>query len=106
MLNSTVLTSNGIFSLKDISLEKARELVKENKSNILNCIGHEATANTLSKLLGLEIQYERNTLEQEKGQLALVLKLNGRVPENTILTEEEMEKMGYTLKLLEKIADE
>lgn len=62
--------------------------------------------NTLSKLLGLEIQYERNTLEQEKGQLALVLKLNGRVPENTILTEEEMEKMGYTLKLLEKIADE
>lgn len=71
-----------------------------------NCIGHEATANTLSKLLGLEIQYERNTLEQEKGQLALVLKLNGRVPENTILTEEEMEKMGYTLKLLEKIADE
>lgn len=70
------------------------------------CIGHEATANTLSKLLGLEIQYERNTLEQEKGQLALVLKLNGRVPENTILTEEEMEKMGYSLKLLEKIADE
>lgn len=106
LLNSTVLTSNGIFSLKDISLEKARELVKENKSNILNCIGHEATANTLSKLLGLEIQYERNTLEQEKGQLALVLKLNGRVPENTILTEEEMEKIGYTLKLLEKIADE
>lgn len=57
LLNSTVLTSNGIFSLKDISLEKARELVKENKSNILNCIGHEPTANTLSKLLGLEIQY-------------------------------------------------
>jgi hypothetical protein len=106
LLNSTVLTSNGIFSLKDISLEKARELVKENKSNILNCIEHEATANTLSKLLGLEIQYERNTLKQEKGQLALVLKLNGRVPENTILTEEEMEKMGYSLKLLEKIADE
>lgn len=50
--------------------------------------------NTLSKLLGLEIQYERNTLEQEKGQLALALKLNGRVPENTILTEEEMEKWG------------
>lgn len=66
LLNSTVLTSNGIFSLKDISLEKARELVKENKNNILNCIGHEPTANTLSKLLGLEIQYERNTLEQEK----------------------------------------
>lgn len=102
-INSEILLG---LEKKDISLEKARELVKENKSNILNCIGHEATANTLSKLLGLEIQYERNTLEQEKGQLALVLKLNGRVPENTILTEEEMEKMGYTLKLLEKIADE
>ena len=47
LLNSTVLTSNGIFSLKDISLEKARELVKENKSNILNCIGHEPTANSI-----------------------------------------------------------
>lgn len=105
LLNSTVLTSNGSFKIKDITLEEARQLVQNNKNNILNCIGHEATANTLTKLLNLDIKYERNSLIQEKGQLALVLKLNGRVPENTILTEAEMENMGYTLKLLEKIED-
>ena len=46
LLNSTVLTNNGIFKLTDLSLEEARNLVLQNLDNLENCIGHQATALT------------------------------------------------------------
>ena len=103
LLNSTVLTSNGIFKLTDLSLQEARNLVLQNLDNLENCIGHQATALTLSNLLNIEVLPERSSLSQVKGQLAIVLKLNGRVNEGQILSQSEMEQMGYSLKLLEKL---
>ena len=103
LLNSTVLTSNGIFKLTDLSLQEARNLVLQNLDNLENCIGHQATALTLSNLLNIEVLPERSSLSQVKGQLAIVLKLNGRVNEGQILSQSEMEQMGYSLKLLERL---
>ena len=103
LLNSTVLTSNGIFKLTDLSLQEARNLVLQNLDNLENCIGHQATALTLSNLLNIEVLPERSSLSQVKGQLAIVLKLNGRVNEGQVLSQSEMEQMGYSLKLLEKL---
>ena len=103
LLNSTVLTSNGIFKLTDLSLQEARNLVLQNLDNLENCIGHEATALTLSNLLNIEVLPERASLSQVKGQLAIVLKLNGRPQKGQILSQLEMEQMGYSLKLLEKL---
>ena len=39
------------------------------------------------------------------GQKAIVLKMKGRVPEGKILSEAEMEEIGYSLKLMEKLED-
>ena len=77
LLNTTIATTNGTFRITDLSLEKARELAQANIGNFENGIGHKATADTLGKLLGIEINADR----------------------------EEMEKMGYSLKLMEKLDD-
>jgi len=37
---------------------------------------------------------------QEVGQQAIVLKINGRIPEGKILSLEDIEGIGYTLKLM------
>ena len=105
LLNTTIATTNGTFRITDLSLENARELAQANIGNFENGIGHKATADTLGKLLGIEINADRVAVVQEKGQLAIVLKLNGRVQEGQILSQEEMEKMGYSLKLMEKLDD-
>ena len=90
LLNSTVLTNNGIFKLTDLSLQEARNLVLQNLDNLENCIGHEATALTLSNLLNIEVLPERASLSQVKGQLAIVLKLNGRPQEGKILSQSNL----------------
>ena len=105
MLNTTIATTNGTFRITDLSLEQARQLAMENKDNILSAIGHEATAKVMTTLLGVEVPTNRIVFAQEKGQKAIVLKMNGRIPEGVVLTKEEMEKIGYSFKLMEKLED-
>ena len=103
VLNTSILTTEGTFTLKDITLEEARNLVKENE--ILSAVGHQSTADILTTLLETEVPMNRIQFAQEKGQKALVFKLNGRPEEGKILTAEEIEAIGYKFQLLTKISD-
>jgi hypothetical protein len=103
VLNTSILTTEGTFTLKDITLEEAKKLVKENE--ILSAVGHQSTADILTTLLETEIPMNRIQFAQETGQKALVFKLNGRPEEGKILTAEEIEAIGYKFQLLTKISD-
>lgn len=103
VLNTSILTTEGTFTLKDITLEEARNLVTENE--ILSAVGHQSTADILTTLLETEVPMNRIMFEQETGQKALVFKLNGRPEEGKILTAEEIHQIGFKFQLLTKIAD-
>lgn len=103
VLNTSILTTEGTFTLKDITLEEARNLVTENE--ILSAVGHQSTADILTTLLETEVPMNRIQFAQETGQKALVFKLNGRPEEGKILTAEEIEAIGYKFQLLTKISD-
>ena len=103
ILNTSILTTEGTFTLKDLTLEEAKNLVKEN--NILSAVGHQSTSSILTTLLETEILVNRIQFAQETGQKALVFKLNGRPEEGKILTVEDIEEIGYKFQLLIKISD-
>lgn len=103
ILNTSILTSEGTFTLKSISLSDAKNLISSN--DIFSAVGHQSTAEILTELLGVEIPVNRIQFEQEDGQQALVFKLNGRPPEGKILSKEEIETIGYKFQLLEKKGD-
>ena len=103
ILNTSILTTTGVFRLEDITLDKAKELIKENE--ILSAVGHQSTSDILTTLLETEIPMNRIQFAQETKQQALVFKLNGRPEEGKILTTEEIEAIGYKFQLLTKISD-
>ena len=100
ILNTSILTNTGTYELKDISLQEAQRLVQENE--ILSAVGHQSTAEILTTLLDTEIPMNRIQFAQETGQKALVFKLNGRPEEGKILSQEEIEAIGYKFQLLTK----
>ena len=100
ILNTSILTTTGVYELQDITLEQARELVRENE--ILSAVGHQSTADILTTLLGTEVPMNRILFEQETGQNALVFKLLGRPEEGKILTQQEIEEIGYKFQILIK----
>jgi len=97
VLNSGIVTADGRYVLETISLEEARRLVR---GRIVSFVGHQPTNDVLTRLLGVEIPYNRGLFTHEVGQVALIFKLNGRIPNGVQLSEQEIEKVGYSFKKL------
>jgi len=100
LFNGTVATTNGVYSIKDIDVEKAKEYV--NQYGFESAIGHSATAQVISNLLEQDVKVNRIQYHQVIGQIGIALKLNERPPEGNILTRDEMKEIGYSLKIIER----
>lgn len=101
ILNTPILTGEGIYKLSNITLEQAQKLVNENE--FISYIGHQATAEIISILLGTEVSMNRGQFKQEVGQKAIIFKLKSRLQEGQVLlTMQEIEKIGYEFQLLER----
>jgi len=101
LFNGPIITSNGLFRVGDISVEEAKALVEKN--GFISAIGHEAAASVLSAVLGVRAVMNRIQFHQAVGQKAVALKLRQRPPEGIVLDEDEMQIIGYSLKLIERL---
>ena len=101
LLNAAVLTANGTFRLSNIALEDVKNMLTE--ENIMSAIGHNATADIMSELIGITIPANRIQAKQEVGQKAIIFKLLKRPEEGKILNREEIEEIGYEFLLLERL---
>src|SRR5580698_7383103 len=95
LFNTTILTGGvGNYSLSTLTVDEAKALVADGFDS---AIGHQATADALTALLGVEVPANRVAYEQQPGQEAVVLKLRGRLPEGQVLTLDELNAVGYDL---------
>jgi len=101
LLNSAICTAEGTYTYTPISLDTARALVRGR--NLDSAIGHESTAQVVGQLLDRPVPVNRQVFRQEKNQIALVFKLNGRLPEAKVFTQEEIEAIGYAFHVLERV---
>lgn len=104
LLNTSILTTAGEYSLTDITLDEARAIVNNNRDNLDSAIGHASTAEIMTTLLEVEIPMNRQMFLQDVGQRALVFKLNGRPEEGKILSVEDIERIGYKFQILDRMA--
>lgn len=100
ILNTSILTTFGTYTYEESTLEEARELVRADR--YCSAVGHQATADILTDLLGVPIPMNRNRIayEQPVGELVLVFKLRGRPPEGVVLDRAGVEAAGYGFGLL------
>lgn len=102
VFNTTIVVNNGVYRLSDITVEKAREILAD--GNFISAIGHESTANIISTVLGMEVPMNRvNASFDNPGDLAVCFKLNSRPKEGSILSLEDLQEIGFSWKLLERI---
>ena len=92
-LNCAIMTIEGRYVLKKTDIEAVKNIIK-NKF-FISAIGHESTAQILSKLLGIQIKVNRINYKHNFSDMCIVFKLRERIPEGKILTIEEIEKIGY-----------
>jgi hypothetical protein len=105
--NSPIIPIQGIDLVirgREIGIDEAKELI--NKEQWKSAIGHKATAELLSMLLGKEIPTQRIEIYMDKGDKILAFALLKRLEEGRIIkTVEELQKIGYKLVLYEAIIE-
>lgn len=101
IMNTTIVTNDGNYSLVTISEEEARNWASS--SDFTSAVGHPGTAEVMSTLLGTEVVPNRVMVEFETGDEALVFKLNCRLPEGKVLSADELRDLPYKWKILKRI---
>ena len=101
LFNGVVITANGEYKVSDITKEDAKALV--DKLGFVSAVGHEATASVFSQVLEKEVKMNRIQYRQSPNQNAIALKLNQRPAEGSVLNIEEVNRIGYKLKLIERV---
>lgn len=91
-------TSKANINVRKIDAETGRQILSK---GFINAIGHEATAQLLSKLLDLPVQPNRISVFMEHGDKAVHFFLKQRLPEGVVLDEAELSRLDYWLILSE-----
>ena len=66
-------------------------------------VGHDAAAMVMTTLFGIVVPVSRELFVHEPGQRALAFKLLGRLEVGRELTMDEVNAIGYTLKVIDRI---
>jgi hypothetical protein len=99
LLNAPIMPINfdeyesAVIRLKRVSIDEVKELLKSNQ--FISAIGHQGTAQLLSELLGIPIPVNRITVQLKLGDIVIAFVLKQRLPEGTVLSKEELQKLDY-----------
>ncbi len=67
--------------------------IKLDEEDFINAVGHDSIINLINKLCGVELTKNRIEVKLERGDVALVIMVNERLPEGRVLGDEELTDM-------------
>ena len=101
ILNVPVLTEYGTYKFEKIDMLTAKQFLAD---DFTSAVGHQGTADVLSKILGVNIPFNRVAITMQPGDQALVFRLKTRLPEGAILTADQLSGLDYDLAILTRVA--
>lgn len=100
LLNAPVLTAYGQYDFEGpLSDGRANEIAAQ---GVTSAVGHRATANLLSRLLGMDVPLNRTVIRMAPGDQALVFRLLDRIPEGVVLDDDELARLPHEFGLLKR----
>lgn len=101
IINSPILTDYGDWRFEGpLTIEQAKNTLA---NGFISAVGHAATAQFLGQLLGIGIPENRIQIKMNKGDQAIVFRLNIRMEEGRLLQADELATIPYEIGLLTRL---
>jgi hypothetical protein len=101
VLNVPVLTEYGTYKFEKVNIDIAKQFLAD---DFTSAVGHQGTADVLSKILEINIPFNRVAITMKPNDKALVFRLKTRLAEGTVLTADELSGLDYDLAILTRVA--
>lgn len=102
LTNTTIIPNDGVYQCETISLDIVKKAIAGGFT-LTSAIGHQSTADILTELMAMPVEVNRIAIEMEVDDIMVAFKLKQRPPEGKILTQEEIEAIGYEFKIIERV---
>lgn len=106
LLSSAVVTSYGSYHHVELDLAGAQEAVaaatRPDGPGVVSAVGHPATAQLMTRLLGIPVPASRHEAVQQPGQGAIVCRPERRLPAGVELDPDQLDQAGYVLSSLHR----
>ena len=93
MLETTETTKEILLRIKEIDIQTVSEMLKTGP--FISAVGHESTSRLMTRLLGVEVPFNRVPIKLRRGDRLIVFQLLTRLEEGKVLSDEELRKIQY-----------
>jgi hypothetical protein len=90
-----MLSGDALLCVFEFGNDYVKNAIQDAKDNVISAVGHQATADFMSSLLGIEVPVNRIAITLKPGDEVYVLQLMTRLPEGKILSQEELSQIKY-----------
>ena len=113
LFNTTIMPNEGVFINEKISPEKAYHIFWTQghynlEPSFVSAIGHQGAADALNLIFNPKQKIEVNRIPatMKRGDVAIALKVIGRLLEGQVLTLHELEEIGFEFYFIRMIAND
>ena len=107
LFNTTIMPNEGVFINEKIDLGTAKKVCSMFEEHT-SALGHQGAVDAFNALGFFDGQVSLNRVPatMKRGDVAIALKVIGRLPEGKVLTLQELEEIGYEFFLIRMIAND
>ena len=92
-------TKEVLLRIKEIDVAMASEMLRSRQ--FISAVGHESTSQLMTRLLGVEVPFNRVPIKLQKKDRLIVFQLLTRLEEGKVLSDEELRKLPYKFYVVE-----
>ena len=99
LLNTSVMPQAGRYVAREVDIDFCRNMIADTLARgeaVISAVGHESTANHMSRLLAFTVPMNRIQVELRSNDVMLCFKPKERIPEGAILSTPELEALPQT----------